>query len=157
MKNAGEIYIKYRDEITNFCCALLNNYNDGCDCTHEVFLTLMQKLPNMTEGNIRSWLYTTARFKANNMIRARRHIVDIEKFDEFIGDNLDVEAAALIRASMNLLKDEQAKLLKQRYISMHSASFLAKHEGISEQALNKRLRKCRDEFKKIFECYCSMI
>lgn len=157
MLNAGEIYMEYSEEITRFCCALLKNYEDGCDCAQEVFLTLVEKLPDMLDGNIRSWLYTTARFKASNMLRARWRAVDIEELDEILRDGADVEKTVFLRVSLQSVRAEHALLLKRRYVMRHPASSLAKREGISEQALNKRLRKCCCEMKAAFENYSEML
>lgn len=157
MKNAGEIYRQYADEITRFCCSLMKDRDDGCDCAHEVFLTLLVKLPDMTDENLRGWLYATARFKACNMLRARLHCADIEDYAENVPDRARTERAALLRVALNLLGDEQCRLLTRRYIEMQPASYLAELEGISEQALNKRLRKYREELKLLLENYSCVV
>ena len=63
---------EYYEPIYKFCYAKLNhNSHDAQDVTQEVFLLFQLKCNELTDENIKSWLFSTASYKIKELLNKK--------------------------------------------------------------------------------------
>lgn len=130
---------------------------DADDAAQQVFMTATQKLPQITHGNERTFLYGVAlRVSANLKRKAYRHR---EGSDDQLADLVDDAAgpdeAAELRAARSLLDEllasmpeELARVLVLAHIEQFEMAEIARAEGIPVGTAASRLRRARALFSE---------
>ncbi len=147
---------RYYSQIYAYCLSNMRNVEQAEDVVQEVFLTLQLKYEQVELEQARSWLYSTARLKMFEAVRARiragRHmppeeiaqIADPTQSPELWEETLTQEEIdeAKARILRELTPQEQA-LFTEIYVRKRRHKEVAKSFSVTENALNVRLFRLR--------------
>ncbi|WP_308483128.1 RNA polymerase sigma factor [Dictyobacter arantiisoli] len=81
-QRAFEVLVqRYNTPIFNFICHLLNDYDQACDISQQVFTQLYISMPTLRTGEpLKAWLFQVARNRCLDELRRKRaiHFSDLE-------------------------------------------------------------------------------
>ena len=147
---------EYYEPIYKFCYAKLNhNSHDAQDVTQEVFLLFQLKCNELTDENIKSWLFSTASYKIKELLNkkglAQKHFTSLEAYDAQ-GDTADI--FELLDEQLDF---DSEKLQKYRAIIFEKLS--AKEQLLYTKAFieNKPYAKIAEEFNTTENNICVRI
>lgn len=135
---------RYYTDILLYCCArLCGDQYAAEDCAQEVFLALYRKLSGLDlDRDIRPWLYAAA--DREILAYRRRHpaTVDLDAIPEpaELPDFTDSQAETVL----DRLPEKERRLL-EAYYSGADREQLARHMGITVNALYLRVRRIRKQ------------
>src|SRR5215510_9176332 len=128
------------------------------DAVQQAYLRAFRRLSDLQEpAAFPGWLRRIVITVALNMRRARRYtllrlddIAEIPVLDEAETRWSDLQRHRLASALLTLTADER-QLCDRRYHGQWSVARLARHAGIDEGAMRKRLQRIRDKLRKEME------
>jgi RNA polymerase sigma-70 factor (ECF subfamily) len=104
-----------------------------------------------------AWLIRVARNTlVSHVRRARLDLIDPAVLDRLARDDGggaadDPDAAAAVNRALARMRRSQAELLEELYFAGRSVREIARARGLSERAVEGRLRRARLKLKRIFE------
>lgn len=143
----------YQGMVFSACDRVLSNATDAEDAAQETFLKLTNHV-NDINVNPASWLYTCALNTARNRVKsesARRNRErswseenrkTVESADDFH------EILPILDTCITELPDGDRELLLQYYFKKKTQSQLGTEQGVSQQAIKKRLDKTVEELRR---------
>jgi RNA polymerase sigma factor (sigma-70 family) len=128
------------------------------DAVQQAYLRAHRRLSDLQEpAAFPGWLRRIVVTVALNMTRARRHtllrlddIPDVPVLDEEETRWSDLQRHRLASALLTLTAEER-QLCDRRYHGQWSVARLARHGGVDEAAMRKRLQRVRDKLRKEIE------
>jgi len=147
-----KIYIEFYDKIFWFCHNKLYDKQDAADCTHDVFIVLIEKHSKIKINNINAWLYKVADNKIKEYNRKHRNYRSINEVDDdivSISPIDDSESNIIFSEALNSLKPDELKLLNEYIFIGKTDEDLAKELKISPSAVRSRISRIRSKLK----CY----
>lgn len=151
--SAEQIAEKYYHDIYKFCCSRCRNADAAQDITQETFLFLMDKIDELSDTNIRSWLFTVANNKLHEYFRKIKvennfvcaDDIDISAVENFevVNKNVDVDNLFddVQKKILNILNDKEKELFIKLYIEKKEVNLITKELDITYD--NFRVRKSR--------------
>lgn len=149
--SAERIAEEYYSDVYKFCCAKCRNEDVAKDITQETFLLLVNKIDELSDSNIRSWLLTVANNKLHEYFRKSQiensfvsiDDVEISAFDSYEHDKIDVDKIFddVQKRILNILNDKEKELFIKLYIEKKNVNLVAEELNISYD--NLRTRKSR--------------
>lgn len=138
----------------------------AADILQEVFLTLFEKLDEIEQPDkIRSWMVTTAKFKAWGARRGEKNFYSPESEAEFEAEMANLPDAAplaedalieleqqhLIRTALSELETRCRTILSMIYLSETAASYaeVAREIGVGETSISPLRARCLKKLAKI--------
>ncbi len=155
-------------QIYRFFAASLEDQSEADDLTQEVFAFLIEKQDELTNDNIRSWLYSVAKFKLfkekrrlNNNLRTvymgDMHNEPADPISEdFIieseSENWSDDKIDEIRKSiLSKLTDEELDIFIRVYVQHSKYSEISKVIGISESTISTRVCRIKKKILKTID------
>lgn len=149
--SAERIAEEYYHDIYKFCCSRCRNADAAQDITQETFLLFMNEIDNLSDTNIRSWLFTVANNKLHEHFRKIKvennfvcaDDIDISSLDDVEYNEADVETMFddVQKKILNILTDKEKELFIKLYIEKKEVSLIVKELDITYD--NFRTRKSR--------------
>ncbi len=149
--SAERIAEEYYHDIYKFCCSRCRNADTAQDITQETFLLFMNEIDNLSDANIRSWLFTVANNKLHEHFRKIKvetnfvcaDNIDISSLDDVEYNEADVETMFddVQKKILNILTDKEKELFIKLYIEKKEVSLIIKELDITYD--NFRTRKSR--------------
>ncbi len=151
--SAERIAEKYYHDIYKFCCSRCRNAEAAQDITQETFLFFMNKIDELSENNIRSWLFTVANNKLHEYFRTVgvensfvcADDVDISAIDSLENDEKDIDVDEIFddvqKKILNILNDKEKELFIKLYIEKKDVNLITEELDITYD--NFRTRKSR--------------
>ncbi|MBI4563107.1 MAG: RNA polymerase sigma factor [Planctomycetes bacterium] len=161
--DAGEFFLKFYPELFRRVSAITGaSHADVDDIVQETFLQAWRDRRRFNgHASPLTWLNAIARNRAmdfNRRKRLQRHAgetlrglthLDREDLPEEVLE--DREVGARVRRALNDLPPEYTKLLLLRYLEDLSVPEIATRLHESEDAIESRLRRAREAFRKILQ------
>lgn len=149
--SAEQITEKYYSDVYKFCCSRCRNADAAQYITQDTFLLFVDKFDELTEKNIRSWLFTVANNKLHDYFREQKiennfvcvDDVKIPSFDDYENENIDIDAIFddVQKKILNLLNDKERDIFIKLYIEKKSPDLIVNELNITYE--NYRTRKSR--------------
>lgn len=164
LKNCDEAAAKdflheYTPLIRYVVSPILENEQDREDCISEVIFKVWDKINSFDvhRGNFSGWLTAIARNTAVNYLRKSIHTENIDDFENrLISPELTPEAALLnkeeqkrIVRAINSLSSKDRVLFYRKYYYMQPTSQIARETGLTERAVEGRLRRAKKRLRKL--------
>lgn len=133
------------------------------DCVSDIFVDVWEKCHqyNPEKGNIKTWLLILAKYKALSRIRKLKATKEIvtENIPETDSNEctesiiLSNEALQEVVNAINELRDTDKNIFYRRYFFHENIESIAKAYGLTRQAVDNRLWRCRKFlYEKLFNC-----
>lgn len=144
------LYHQYHLRIYRYLHAHLKNDDDAADLTQQVFFQVWMRLPTYqpTKGSFSTWLFSIARHRLIDFLRAMRTSISWETLYEIAITDLDpaeivisAEIIAQVKALIDALSPEERELLALRFAARLSIAAIAHLIGKSEEATKKQLSR----------------
>ena len=155
--SADQIAEKYYPDIYKFCCAKCRNEDVAQDITQETFLLLVNKIDELTDINIRSWLLCVANNKLHEEFRSSQiengfvcSDVEIPMFDRYEQGKADIDEIFddVQKKILNILNDKEKELFIKLYIEKKSINLITKELDITYDNLRARKSRLKRKVKK---------
>jgi RNA polymerase sigma-70 factor, ECF subfamily len=152
----GELYVRHKDALYDYCCRLLNDRVQAEDVVHESFLMLWKDAHTLDAlDSFRSWLFGIARHKALNAIRDRK------SFDELFDDSsieeddpytifVRNERSALLSELLEMIRPAFKDLVVLKDYEGFSYAEIAKITGLSIASVRVHLFRARKALAKAY-------
>jgi RNA polymerase sigma-70 factor (ECF subfamily) len=119
------------------------------DAAQQAFATAAVKLPELHEGGkFAAWLRVICRNAANDIGRRQRVIFNNDNLSNLPAKENDSQDTAAVREAVKQLTPEAREVIYLRYYDGMTYQRISKVLGISEEAINGRLRRAKE---KIYE------
>lgn len=143
----NELMEKYRMELQFFIQKFINDYHSAEDISQEVFIYLMKhKDVYDFKYSFRTYLYTIAKSRALNYIKARKKYMFIDDdMESMLRDIHDVEEN-VFRSEENLAVRRAIKKLKKDY---QLAIYFVEYKGLSYEETAIVMKKSISQIKAI--------
>ena len=138
---------------------ILENEQDREDCISEVVFKVWDKINSYDSqrGNFSGWLTAIARNTAINYQRKTVRTENIDDFeDQLVSPEPTPEEALLnkeeqkrIIKAINSLPSKDRVLFYRKYYYMQSTSQIARETGLTERAVEGRLRRAKKRLRKL--------
>lgn len=144
------LYHQYHLRIYRYLRAHLKNDDDAADLTQQVFFQVWMRLPSYqsAKGSISTWLFSIARYRLIDFLRASRASPSGETFYEIAITDLNpeeivisAEIIAQVKALIDALSHGERELLALRFAARLSLGEIALLIGKSEEATKKQLSR----------------
>lgn len=170
-KELETITEQYYDEIYKYCRRRVNTDDIAYDITQNTFLALSERYSTINIGNIRKWLYETAKHKIADHYRELQKLKDnisdmsVSDIDTRINglsydpynDLKDEDIEAIIQNIMSELESEDKELYIERFVKRLNYKALADKYEVSEQTVRKRVSRLRSRILKLLANLLSTI
>ncbi len=151
--------------IYRFFATSLDDIDEACDLTQEVFTVFIEKQDTLTDDNIKAWLYSVAR---NILIKEKRRL-NINLKTVYIGDLFieptdplsedfisriesknwsDEKIDELKNTILSNLTDEELDIFSKIFVEKTKYSEIAKIVGVSESAISTRACRIKKKILK---------
>ncbi|MFC1504398.1 RNA polymerase sigma factor [Spirochaetota bacterium] len=135
----NEIMNRYQRKIAKFVYNYLNDYDEACDATQDVFFNAFKHRKSFRKNaRLNTWLYAIARNRCLNVLRSRRRhpampIEHVPENDAALSDNTSIDDVVANREMLSELKKALGKLpTKYRDIVI-----LREFEGLSYKEISR--------------------
>lgn len=155
-ERANEIAGLYYDDVYRLCLSRLRNEEDAADVTQEVFMFFQEHYEELSDNNIKSWLYSVANYKIKEEFRAvakrekeliygtffnKKSSADLV-YEMQLDNNVSAkEINEMKNTILSSLSEKELSLFEMVYTKHMEYSEMAKSLNISEGAA--RIRVCR--------------
>jgi RNA polymerase sigma-70 factor, ECF subfamily len=151
-----EIFNKYSRFVYRTAYAVTGRHEDAEDVLQTVFLRLARQeiSPNLLQ-NPKPYLYRSAVNVSLNVIRARRHVANLQNAarleqPETTPDAIfDEELRSRLREAIGQLKPKATEILLLRYTHNHSDAEIARMLGVSRGTIALKLFRLRARLRKL--------
>ena len=159
-----EIYHTYQNMMRSYACALLHCSSEGADdVLQEAFLGIarnMDRVCTMPHKVLRSYLMVTVRNtvykqreKDQQLFRVKQRLEEAEQYrpkasDEVLAEVCSRESLRLLAALIRDLPAGCREVLELHYVCHMELKEIAKHLGITYNAVKKRYRRGNDLLAK---------
>jgi RNA polymerase sigma-70 factor (ECF subfamily) len=114
------------------------------DAAQQAFAAAAVKLPELRHAErFASWLGVICRNAANDISRRRRVIFNADYISRFPAGQDNAQDIEAVRAAVSRLAPEAREVIYLRYYNGLTYERISKALGISEQAINGRLRRAK--------------
>ena len=150
----GELCRRHYPAMVSIARAILHDWHLAEDASQEALAKVARNLKKLRNPDkFAGWLATTVRNAAKDMLRRQKPLGAIDDVDEMEvadthSDNGDIEA---VRQAIDLLPDEMRELIYLRYYDQMSYQEMSALLGISQQAINGRLRRGKKAIVEILK------
>ena len=148
---------QHERRVRGFTSTLVMHREDVDEVVQQTFLTAWKKIDEFkrVEGNLDrdfvSWICTIARFQSLGFVRKNRGsrllfdtgVVERLADQQLQGDLLQDERRETLSKCIEKLGEKQKELVRLYYRADESAAEIAKQQGMTRQAIFKRLRAIR--------------
>lgn len=156
--SADRIAEKYYPDVYKFCCAKCRNEDVAQDITQETFLLLIDKIDELSDTNIRSWLLSVANNKLREYFREKQiendfvsvDDVEIPAFDRYEHNEVDVDEIFddVQKKILGILNNKEKELFIKLYIEKKNVNLVTKEMNISYENLRTRKSRLKRKVKK---------
>lgn len=144
------LYERHRHALYAYCARMLARGEEARDVVQDVFAELHARRGSLPElRSVRAWLFTLARHRCLNLLRARRDHARLAPRPEPGGaadaaaDVLAAEEVALVRRALAALPDDlREALVLREYLDLPYAE-IAAITGCTGSAVKSRLHRAR--------------
>ena len=154
-----EAYIDLADSIFRYIYFRVFDRDIARDLTQETFYKVWDYLAKGKEiDNIKAFTYRTAHNLLVNSIRNKKPIVSIEELEDTVGfevadtqqqeSQIQAQDIASILDSFTILKEEDAEIMKLRYVDGLSIQEIAKITSSSENSLSVKIHRLLEKLKE---------
>ncbi len=153
-----KIYDKYADEIQNYLFFRFRDLTTCEDVLQEVFLKLWKNCDKVNYDKVRSYLFTAAK---NTFIDIKKHEKIVREYQKKpVADRtnenpefllIEEEFKQQVEKAINALSEKQKEVFVMRKIEKLKYKQIAEKLGISEKAVEKRLKMATDNFLNALE------
>ncbi len=143
---------KYYEDILRYCIYHSNNHEDAKDLTQDTFLRFFREFSGYSHvGKVKNYLYTIARNLCNNHYK-KKQVLPLEYLENELsseGEDNSIVAQITVRACLDQLSDEFREVLILYYYQNLKQSEIAEILGIGLPLVKYRLKKAKEQMKKI--------
>jgi RNA polymerase sigma-70 factor (ECF subfamily) len=154
-----EAYIDLADSIFRYIYFRVFDRDIARDLTQETFYKVWDYLAKGKEiENIKAFTYRTAHNLLVNSIRNKKPIVSIEELEDTIGfevvdteqqeSKIKAQDIASVLDSFTILKEEDAEIMRLRYVDGLSIQEIAKITSSSENSLSVKIHRLLEKLKE---------
>ncbi|MBM4159943.1 MAG: RNA polymerase sigma factor [Ignavibacteria bacterium] len=152
----GQIYVRYKGSLCNYCYWLVKEKDRAEDIVHETFLKVWNNIGTLDDSSsFRSWLFTIARNQALLFLRDRRPFEELT--DESSSENDDplhalisTELSDSISSLLNALSPAYRELIVLRVYEGLSYAEIASVTGLSLSAVRVHLYRARKALARLY-------
>lgn len=159
-KEAAKEFLHHYSPLIRYVVSpILENKQDREDCISEVIFKAWREIKtyDSVKGNFSGWLTAIARNTAINYSKKVIHTENIDDLhNELISPDPTPEEALivkeqqiLIQRAINSLSVKDRTLFYRKYYYMQSTSQIARETGLTERAVEGRLRRAKKRLRKI--------
>lgn len=146
--NFTELCRRYYPAMVAIAHSMLGDRHLAEDVAQQAFASAAVKLPQIRQkAQFASWLAAICRNTARDMLRSRKAIRSIEGYPA-TGESNENAVCESVRAALNRLSAPAREVVFLRFYDGMSYEQISAVLGISEQAINGRLRRAK---KKLAE------
>jgi RNA polymerase sigma factor (sigma-70 family) len=158
------LYHQYHLRIYRYLRTHLKNDDDAADLAQQIFFQVWLRLPTYqpAKGSFSTWLFSIARHRLIDFLRAMRAAVSWETLYEIAITDLNpeeivisAEIRAQVKALIDALSQEERELLALRFAARLSIAEIALLIGKSEEATKKQLsrllRRLQERYQRLEE------
>ena len=154
-----EFYERYSHLVYGVCLKYLNSREDSMDAVIEIFELLLDKIPEYTITNFRSWLYSVTKnhclMKLRKIKRQQEMLAShfFEEQEVYNPENTDYELLSYekIETAMAQLSDEQKICMELFYYHRRSYTEISEETGFSVKLVKSYMQNGRIKLKKIID------
>lgn len=155
--NLESIWKEYRLSLHRFLSSKIDNHADVDDLLQTILIKTHTHLGTLkSEDRIKPWLFQIANRTIIDFYRQRaiKQNVEVNEFwyEEYQEDDLLI----CVEPFINALPKKHAALLKNIELRGQSQKDYAMQHNISYSTLKSRLKRSRQELKKLFEQCCTL-
>ncbi|MFO8010239.1 MAG: RNA polymerase sigma factor [Dehalococcoidia bacterium] len=157
----GEIVDHYQALIVRYLYRLTGDFTVAQDLTQDTFFQAYRSLSDFNSHiSFKAWLYRIATNNARQFYRRKRRIsfipfTDYGREDILLDDTIPVtervEQQIAIEESLLLVPYDQRKCLVLHFVEGFKYREIAQIEGISEEAVRKRVARGSQKFRKTYQ------
>jgi RNA polymerase sigma-70 factor, ECF subfamily len=141
-----EIYNQHYLDVYRFLICFTGNQNDAEDLTQEVFIRVLNNLPNFHAGNVKTWIFSIAKHAAIDHYRKK-------KYSSIFGEGFFKRIVSTEKEIFELVEQRELKELVHTAISKLKPSFRAVVilRGINEFSIKEtsEILKCSESKVKV--------
>lgn len=155
LKNLTENYNEFLDQIFRFIYLRTNKKELAEDLTQDCFLSVIKYLKENHIGNLRAFLYKTARnkiidyYRQKNRIFYTDEIIETSHEPKSNNDILEKQDLKIIIEKLQLLNDEDKEVLTMRYLEEMDIKDIAEAIGKSPIATRVKIFRALRKAKKL--------
>ncbi|MCB9034649.1 MAG: RNA polymerase sigma factor [Chitinophagales bacterium] len=154
------LYNRYHLFVFGLCYKMTQDTNDAKDLTSEIFMHVMEKLPDATISFFKSWLYSVSKNYIYSELRKKNKIVEsleeknweeFMEFDEELRLNIKEQNVTLLEQALSNLKPEQRACIERFYLQDQSYNEVALHTGYDINKVKSYIQNGKRNLKIYFE------
>ena len=139
-----ELCRRYYPAMVAIAHSVLGDRHLAEDAAQQSFATAATKLPELREAErFASWLGVICRNAANDIGRKQRVVFDADYFSRLPAEQNDAQDTTAVREAVARLTPEAREVIYLRYYDGLTYERISKVLGISEEAINGRLRRAK--------------
>lgn len=152
----GEIYLRYKDSLCNYCHWLLKDKDCTEDVVHDTFLKVWNNISALNNsGSFRSWLFSIARFQALLFLRDSKPFEQLSYEPEVENEDplhilITNEQSTQIGGLLNALRPAYRELIVLRVYEELSYAEIARVTGLSLPAVRVHLYRARKALARMY-------
>lgn len=152
-----EWYAFYAPRLRTFFAGRVKQIHDVDELTHDTFLSCLQSLPLYRgEGNFYGWMLSIARHELADYYRKlyAKKVIAVLPLGEQVLEAAGKEGHEVqqtVQAVLDKLPSTVSELLALKYIDKLSVEAIAAKLEESPHAIQSRLYRARNAFRKVFE------
>ena len=160
-KYFGMIYDRHYQKVYHTCLGIVKNRDIAYDMVQDIMIKVLENLPKLQNGFLLGlWIHRIAKNNCLDYCKSRntRQEVNSDAFFDLAEEESDPEALAIREHYLNNmdmilseLKEEDRKLLAQKYFQDCSVEELQQQYALSESAVKMRLSRARSRMIKLYQ------
>lgn len=156
MDKLNDLLIVYEAALLKECWKYYKNREDVLDLFQDASVKMARNFHTFDDTKkFLPWARIVIKSAHGDQLRAKeKEFKDISVYNRQHLDSLasvEPEIGESVEILLNLVDKETANLLQSVYVDGVSITSLAKIEGISHQAMSKRVAKARKRFKEVYD------
>ena len=139
-----ELCRRYYPAMVAIAHSILGDRDIAEDAAQQAFAKAVRKLPQLKNRNkFAGWLAAICRNAAKDMARTREKLYPSEDFSAIAAESQDDDSVEAVREAINRLKPADREVIFLRFYDGMSYEQISAVLGISEQAINGKLRRAK--------------
>lgn len=141
-----ELCGRYYSAMVAIAHSIIGDRHLAEDAAQQAFATAAVKLPELRDGGkFAGWLRVICRNAANDIGRKQRIIFNNDNLSKLPAKENSSQDTAAIREAVSQLTPEAKEVIYLRYYDGMTYQRISKVLGISEEAINGRLRRAKEK------------
>jgi RNA polymerase sigma-70 factor (ECF subfamily) len=152
VESFAELAARYYTPMVAVAHSITGDRDLAEDAAQQCFARAAVKLPQLKDyTKFAAWLTAICRNEANDIARKEKSHLDVEKLSEIMIESNNNDSCEVVKKALGKLSSSSREVIYLRYYDGLSYDRISEVLGISEQAINGRLRRAKKKLTQILK------